>query len=166
MLWEGWWLETMSYPSSLWSWSQSASLLTADNFHKILVVLVGRSNRGEKKKKGQVMQTKTYNTHRPSHFACLPGDQGAFLDWRSALTGRMSAENRRDAVLPFTWLLQRTVVPRLWLRISLTLGDFFFKPLNCIHFIHLFLAMPCGMWDLSPPTRDWTWAPCSGSSDS
>ena len=124
MLWEGWWLETMSYPSSLWSWSQSISLLTADNFHKILVVLVGRSHR-RKKKKGQVVQTKTCNTHRPSHFACLPRDQGAFLDWRSALTRRMSAENRRDAVLSFTWL-QRTVVPRLCLRISLTLGDIFF----------------------------------------
>ena len=32
------------------------------------------------------------------------------------------------------------------------LGDFFF-----------FLAAPCGMQDLSSPTRDWTYTPCSGS---
>ena len=31
------------------------------------------------------------------------------------------------------------------------LGDFFF------------LAAPCGMQDLSSPTRDWTYTPCSGS---
>ena len=30
---------------------------------------------------------------------------------------------------------------------------------------YLFLAMPCGMWDLSSPTRDWTHALCSGSTD-
>ena len=30
---------------------------------------------------------------------------------------------------------------------------------------YLFLAMPCGMWDLGSPTRDWTHATCSGSTD-
>ena len=29
-----------------------------------------------------------------------------------------------------------------------------------------FLAAPCGMWDLSSPTRDGTRAPCSGSVES
>ena len=26
--------------------------------------------------------------------------------------------------------------------------------------------MLCGLWDLSSPTRNWTWAPCSGSAES
>ena len=26
-------------------------------------------------------------------------------------------------------------------------------------FCFIFSAMPCGLWDLSSPTRDWTWAP-------
>ena len=26
-------------------------------------------------------------------------------------------------------------------------------------FCFVFSAMPCGLWDLSSPTRDWTWAP-------
>ena len=29
-----------------------------------------------------------------------------------------------------------------------------------------FLAMPCGIWDLSSPTRDLTPVPCSGSTES
>ena len=33
-------------------------------------------------------------------------------------------------------------------------------------FLLLFLAVPCGLWDLSSPTRDWTRAPCSGSAES
>ena len=32
--------------------------------------------------------------------------------------------------------------------------------------LFLFLAAPCGMWDLSSPTRDRTCAPCSGCVDS
>ena len=26
-----------------------------------------------------------------------------------------------------------------------------------------FLLVPCGLWDLSFPSKDWTWAPCKGS---
>ena len=34
-----------------------------------------------------------------------------------------------------------------------------------LFFPFFFLAVMAGMWDLSSPTRDRTWAPCGGSKD-
>ena len=35
-----------------------------------------------------------------------------------------------------------------------------------IYIFEMFLAVPCGLWDFSFPTRDGTYVPCIGSSES
>ena len=46
------------------------------------------------------------------------------------------------------------------------LGEEQFPSHSPILFIYLFLASPGGLWGLSSPTKDRTWAPCSGSTES
>ena len=45
------------------------------------------------------------------------------------------------------------------------MGQGLFSP-PLFFFLFFFLATPCGMWDLSSPTRYQTRAPCSGSAES
>ena len=58
---------------------------------------------------------------------------------------------------------------RLIMLLHAFLGVYFFSLVlasysTCFRrFFFFFLATPCGMQDLSSPTRDWTYTPCSGS---
>ena len=59
--------------------------------------------------------------------------------------------------LPMTSLLTKRRMSMSWLH---TLQP---SPSPCLYFI--FLAVPCGVRDLSSSPRNWTHAPCSGSMD-
>ena len=58
-------------------------------------------------------------------------------------------------ILKFMCKFKRLSIDKTCLKTLLDFKSYFF-----------FLALLCSLWDLSSPTRDQTWTPCSGSLDS
>ena len=104
--------------------------------------------------------------HRPqptgdSHL-CLglrtTGKAGASL-----LLGHPAVHTEADAVIGRAWRLSGL---NAWGVLSHSSTHLFHSQCILGTFFFFFLAMLCGMWDLSSPTRDRTLVPCNGSMES